>query len=318
MNTKPIFCSLLLVATTAAQAEGPPEKYVLDYPQVKQFCPPVRSTFHEVQNSQGMVNGRRFRYQPNGGYGLKVVHKVGDKNLIHVGADLGWRRVGEPVFAVADGVVRVSRGPRLEESEDTEKDADEKRPSRRPSSAAQLEWGNLIVVEHRNDQDEYATTIYGHLDTKRLVQPGDIVTAGQQIGTIGRRHVQVNGNYDPHLHFGVRKGRIAEVGAVLLTTSRDTKEGIVLKALGEEEIELQLPPTMHTPTRLRVGGKDYAIRDRNGTPVAPASLLWHVRPPSFPIIGYALSTDDWRDPVQFLREQQADTNPAPFQPAVGR
>jgi hypothetical protein len=57
------------------------------------------------------VGGHRFRQKANGGYGLPVVDKVGDKHLIHLGADLGWYQVGEPVFAVAAGVVRISSGP---------------------------------------------------------------------------------------------------------------------------------------------------------------------------------------------------------------
>src|SRR5437868_6795143 len=94
-----------------AAGEQFPKQYPLSYPAAEQFCPPVDGFFDEVQRTFDRAGGRAFRHQPNGGYGLPVVDKVGGVNLLHLGADVGWYRVGEPVFAVANGIVRVSQGP---------------------------------------------------------------------------------------------------------------------------------------------------------------------------------------------------------------
>src|SRR5688572_29662248 len=98
------WCSVLLIAQSVSQlrsatAEELPERYVLTYPAAEQFCPPVRGFFDEVQRTIDRVGYRTFRHQPNGGYGLPVQDRVGDAHLLHLGADVGWYRVGEPVFA---------------------------------------------------------------------------------------------------------------------------------------------------------------------------------------------------------------------------
>jgi hypothetical protein len=87
-----------------------PERYLLTYPEAEQFCPPVAGFFDEVERTVSRAGDYTFRHQPNGGYGLPVQAKVGDAHLLHLGADVGWHRVGEPVFAVANGVVRASEG----------------------------------------------------------------------------------------------------------------------------------------------------------------------------------------------------------------
>ena len=101
---------LFLSRCGLAVAQETPPKYVLEYPKAEAFCPPTEGFFEEVQRTVDRVGTHTFRHQPNGGYGLPVVDKVGDANLIHLGADVGFYRVGEPVYAVAAGVVRLSQG----------------------------------------------------------------------------------------------------------------------------------------------------------------------------------------------------------------
>src|SRR4051812_893240 len=102
---------LLAVALTAVAAEESSAPYFAACPSADRFCPPVDGFFDEIQRTVDRVRGHTFRHQPNGGYGLAVVDKVGDAHLLHLGADVGWYRVGDPVFGVANGVVRVSEGP---------------------------------------------------------------------------------------------------------------------------------------------------------------------------------------------------------------
>jgi murein DD-endopeptidase MepM/ murein hydrolase activator NlpD len=103
-----------------------------------------------------------------------------------------------------------------------------------------LHRGGVVAIEHRLATDEYVTTVYSHLDSKLLVSQGDIVRKGQPIGTIGA--TRVNGGYKPHLHFGVRRGRILEKGRPFIAVNVTgtpalfkiddvTKENITLTAV---------------------------------------------------------------------------------------
>lgn len=96
----------------------------------------------------------------------------------HLGSD--WNAVtggdsdlGDPVFAAASGLVLF---------------AAEGGPG----------WGPVVRVLHQLP-DRQVETLYAHLDTV-LVQPGQRVERGQQLGTIGTAH----GRYLAHLHFELR------------------------------------------------------------------------------------------------------------------
>jgi murein DD-endopeptidase MepM/ murein hydrolase activator NlpD len=281
-----------------------PEKYTLDYPRAASFCPPVRTTFFEVSHTMGVYKGRRFRQKTNGGYGLPVIDKIGDQHLLHVGADLAWFRVGEPVFAVANGVVRLSTGP----DPSVRKQRDQKKPNR-----LWLAWGNLVVIEHRLADERYVTTIYGHLDTKRLVQTGDIVKAGQQIGTIGKKTPRINGGYNPHLHFGVRKGHKVSPGMKLAEiVVNGERRPVAIVDLSEDEVQIDLPAAIPDGFALRVSNATIKLTKRGDKSYLPSRFLWSLSTPEFQIIGYDLKTDDFLDPVAFLRQQRADSNPAPL------
>ena len=287
-----------------AAAEDGPERYVLEYPAAERFCPPIAGFFDEVQRTIDRVGSRTFRHQPNGGYGLPVVDRVGDAHLLHLGADVGWYRVGDPVFAVSDGVVRVSEGPPPKEDKEEKKE--------RGKKPAELEWGNLVVIEHRLPDKSYVTTVYGHLANERLVAVGDLVRAGQQIGTIG--NTRVNGGYKPHLHFGVRKGRMAEVGRLLLVAPLQGKMvQLRIAELREDAIVLSGADELPELLQLNIGERKFEIRNRSGKAEVTWEILSVVQPPEFSIVGYGLSTEGWHDPIAFLKEQGANTAPATFE-----
>jgi murein DD-endopeptidase MepM/ murein hydrolase activator NlpD len=289
----------------AVAAGTSPDRYILEYPAAERFCPPVAGFFDEVERTIERVGNRTFRHQPNGGFGLPVQGRAGDALLLHLGADVGWHRVGEPVFAVANGVVRVSQGPLK----------DEANKGRKPADA--MAWGNLIVLEHRLPDGNYVTTVYGHLANERLVSAGDVVRAGQQIGTIGT--TRVNGGYKPHLHFGVRQGRMAEVGRMLAVLSIEGKQvPLRIAELREDEIVLdgaeELPERMH----LTIDDQTFEISRRGDKAEVAAAILAHVPSPEFAIIGYGLSAEGWHDPTAFLKEHRADIAPAAFEMAKPR
>ncbi len=95
--------------------------------------------------------------------------------LGHCGVDLA-APLGEPVLAVADGVVeRVER-----------------------NAAAGGRAGRFVRLSHC---DGAVVTRYIHLDSiRKEIRPGLHVTAGEPLGTVGRTGVVEN---FPHLHFGL-------------------------------------------------------------------------------------------------------------------
>ena len=86
----------------------------------------------------------------------------------HQGVDLPLR-TGDPVYAAFDGKVRMSKYHRG--------------------------YGNLVIIRHENGLE----TFYGHL-SRRDVEPGDWVRAGQVIGLGG----STGRSTGPHLHFETR------------------------------------------------------------------------------------------------------------------
>jgi murein DD-endopeptidase MepM/ murein hydrolase activator NlpD len=244
---------------------------------------------------------------------------VGDVNLLHLGADVGWYRTGEPVFAVANGIVRMSQGTADdvrtgERAGNSEKD---KTPSPQPSprgrgGANRLAWGNLVVIEHRSPNNQFVTTIYGHLANDRLVKAGDVVRAGQQIGTIGTS--RVNGGYKPHMHLGVRAGRIAEAGRKMIDVAVNGKAlPLQIVELRDDTVVFKASSDFPERLRLNVNGRDFEIVRDGDTAKVESAILWNLPSNEFPIVGYGLSTEGWLDPVAFLRSQRADINPAAFE-----
>jgi murein DD-endopeptidase MepM/ murein hydrolase activator NlpD len=99
----------------------------------------------------------------------------------HVGEDV-CHSEGTPVYAVAGGIVRYS--------------------NRTPDS---YRWGNLIIIEHYNQDGSIAVSLYGHLRDDRQVPAGAAVGKGQLIGFVGPEGPQ-NGYWGPHTHFGIHPG----------------------------------------------------------------------------------------------------------------
>lgn len=96
-------------------------------------------------------------------------HPITGEMMTHRGIDFR-APVGAPVYATADGTVTIS--------EEHDK------------------YGKYILIDHGSS---YAT-LYGHMDALQ-VSAREIVTRGQQIGTVGNTGVSTG----PHLHYEVRK-----------------------------------------------------------------------------------------------------------------
>lgn len=112
--------------------------------QGRNFHPPLR---HAVINSDFGMRWSRFHY----------------------GVDLDLN-IGDSIFAVFDGIVRISKYDRNG-------------------------YGNYVMLRHYNGLE----TLYGHM-TKQAVSPGQYVKAGDFIGFGG----STGRSTGPHLHFEVR------------------------------------------------------------------------------------------------------------------
>lgn len=114
----------------------------------------------------------------------------------HQGTDIGLK-VGDPVYAVFDGRVRISQ-------------------------YQNGGYGNLVIIRHDNGLETY----YGHL-SERLVKPNEWVTAGQVIGYGG----STGRSTGPHLHFETRyKGQSFDPERLIdFTTGTLRRETFLLK-----------------------------------------------------------------------------------------
>ncbi len=75
-----------------------------------------------------------------------------------------------------------------------------------PGTRKKRNWGNIIIVAHKNPRTrKNFFTLYGHLGY-RLVRKGQRVEVGQVLGTVGRANSAENGFWESHLHFSVYIG----------------------------------------------------------------------------------------------------------------
>ncbi|HAC15957.1 MAG TPA: peptidase M23 [Bacteroidetes bacterium] len=97
---------------------------------------------------------------------------------IHLGIDI-WAPPGEPVFAIADGVILGAK-----------------------DNANELDYGPTIIVEHTILGVKFYT-LYGHLSRKSIagIESGTSVKRGDLIALLGDE--TENGGWVPHLHFGL-------------------------------------------------------------------------------------------------------------------
>lgn len=94
--------------------------------------------------------------------------------------------LGEPIFAVADGIVLFNG----------------------------CGYGNTVILAHRLLGGEIATSFYGHMESASPYVVGQFVSRGSIIGHIGKT-TGSKCRYDPkfsaHLHFEVRRGSMVKV-----------------------------------------------------------------------------------------------------------
>lgn len=141
-----------------------------------------------------LVDSLKSYHYPHVG---KINSKYGvRRRRSHQGTDIDLE-VGDPVYAVFDGRVRISQ-------------------------YQNGGYGNLVIIRHDNGLETY----YGHL-SERLVKPNEWVTAGQVIGYGG----STGRSTGPHLHFETRyKGQSFDPERLIdFTTGTLRRETFLLK-----------------------------------------------------------------------------------------
>ena len=139
-------------------------------PRALRFDPPLGS------DHGGLVyNAQKFweMNEKRGGY--------------HVGDDLNGiggmnTDLGDPVFAVADGLVLYAA---------------------QPSPG----WGQVLVIAHMTPDGRTLQSMFAHLNAIDVV-PGTLVARGEKLGTVGT----ANGYYPAHLHFEMRASDGVDIG----------------------------------------------------------------------------------------------------------
>jgi len=102
-----------------------------------------------------------------------------ERRTVHLGIDV-WTHPGREVFAPLAGTVVVAH-----------------------DNAARLDYGPVVVLEHRTDADTAFYTLYGHLARRTLdhVRVGAALAAGELLGWVGAP--PSNGDWAPHVHVQV-------------------------------------------------------------------------------------------------------------------
>ncbi|MBI1310244.1 peptidoglycan DD-metalloendopeptidase family protein [bacterium] len=202
------------------------------FPHATRFCSPLRNLFEEATlRSVADGNGRKWRLYPDAGFGMPLL-KLGERSLIHTGGDFGWFQPDEPVFAAAAGIVRYSGVPATDNAD----------------GGVSSGWGNTIVIEHQLPDGAVLMTVYAHLGIDRQAEAGDVVAAGQLIGSIGQQSRSINGDCVPHLFFAIRPGMPDGAETPLAAFAADVNDWLDPIAFLREQKADVLPAIRFSPT----------------------------------------------------------------------
>lgn len=125
-------------------------------------------------------------YSVQDGIGFMADAYYQNRHMVHSGSDWnattgGNSDYGDPVYAIADGIVR--------------------------DSGTYRGWGNDVLIRHKGleQPDTYLESMYAHM-SRVLVKTGQAVRFGQIIGYIGQGW---HNEFLAHLHFEIRIKQIS-------------------------------------------------------------------------------------------------------------
>ena len=106
-----------------------------------------------------------------------IAEDSNEKRNIHMGVDV-FCQSGEDIYTPLDARIHIKSNNKNE-----------------------LDYGPMLILEHKNHEGGLFYTLYGHLSLQSIanIEEGQIVKAGQKIAKVGAP--PENGNWPPHLHF---------------------------------------------------------------------------------------------------------------------
>jgi 4-aminobutyrate aminotransferase-like enzyme/Ser/Thr protein kinase RdoA (MazF antagonist) len=160
----------------------------------------------------------------------------GERRTVHLGTDV-WTHAGTPLHAPLPGRVHLVH-----------------------DNALPLDYGPMVVLEHRTDEGVPFFSLYGHLAPETLthVTPGQEVAAGDVIGWIGAP--PRNGDWAPHVHVQVILD-LLDLGVDYPGVARPSQRETYLGLSPDPALLLGLPDHL-APTRPRPVQETYADRRR--------------------------------------------------------
>ncbi|HEU4725572.1 MAG TPA: M23 family metallopeptidase, partial [Candidatus Eisenbacteria bacterium] len=197
----------LLLAATIAATPLAPNTGADDAPVAGAFVYPVGDELDYTKGRAGEAGG----FYVSDEY-LATRSGRRKKTRIHRGVDLANGRGGAEVRSIASGVVVVAEANGLikykkRQKMKVPKIVNGKRTyvtgyRTRTGYKWRTGWGNYVVVRHLLPTGHVIHSLYGHLAPKSvLVKRGEVVSAGQPIGKVGR----TGRASSAHLHLEVRK-----------------------------------------------------------------------------------------------------------------
>src|SRR5262249_46344695 len=108
-----------------------------------------------------------------------ALHPTNERRTVHLGIDL-FVEPGTSLHAPLDDIVHTVA-----------------------NNAAALDYGPVVILEHKTGEGDGFFTLYGHLSVETLekLQVGQALARGEEFGRIGAPHE--NGGWAPHVHFQI-------------------------------------------------------------------------------------------------------------------
>lgn len=147
---------------------------------------------------------------------------TGENRTIHLGIDL-FCEAGKPIFAPLDGEVYAFA-----------------------YNCAPLDYGHLIILEHKIDERNEFFTLYGHLgkESTEKLQIGQKICKGERFAVIGEPHE--NGGWSPHLHLQIITD-VLELGVEFPGVARAGEREIMKSFSPDTNLLLNIPEEWFPP-----------------------------------------------------------------------
>ena len=143
----------------------------------------------------------------------------GERRTVHLGIDL-FAPAGTPVHAPLEGIVVGAA-----------------------NNATWLDYGPVIILEHKTDDGVPFYTLYGHQSVESLngMTPGRKIAKGERISTFGTP--DVNGGWTPHLHFQLMTD-LLDLGTDFPGVARPSQRDVWLSICPDPSALLGIPPEL--------------------------------------------------------------------------